>query len=188
MGTKLKVSQNCDLAIQKAKGVLSCTGQSSSRSREAILPLCSAPEGLCPVLGLPSTAEMEETEPAFSQWCPIPNRQQVQTKTQGNPFKPKLFCFGFLLLLFFYLWLTSINTGAGCLDGLPPSLEIFKTQMDTAPNTPCWLTGLDEVWTRWSSEVFASLSDFLLPSQGTYKHRKSPPISVDHQTQQSSVV
>lgn len=92
------------------------------------------------------------------------------------------------LLLFFYLWLTSINTGAGCLDGLPPSPEIFKTQMDTAPNTPCWLTGLDEVWTRWSSEVFASLSDFLLPSQGTYKHRKSPPISVDHQTQQSSVV
>lgn len=103
MGTKLKVSQNCDLAIQKAKGVLSCTGESSSRSREAILPLCSAPEGLCPVLGLPSTTEMEETEPAFSQWCAIPNRQQVQTKTQGNPFKPKLFCFGFFIIIFLFV-------------------------------------------------------------------------------------
>lgn len=103
MGTKLKVSQNCDLAIQKAKGVLSCTGESSSKSREAILPLCSAPEGLCPVLGLPSTAEMEETEPAFSQWCAIPNRQQVQTKTQGNPFKPKLFCFVFFIIIFLFV-------------------------------------------------------------------------------------
>lgn len=58
VGVKLKVSQQRDLAIREAKGVLGCTGQSSSRSKDLILPLCSAPETLCPVLDLLSTTVM----------------------------------------------------------------------------------------------------------------------------------
>lgn len=47
-----------------------------------------------------------------------------------------LSCSGFSLI-YCYLQLTSINTGAGCLDRFPPSTETFKTQLDMALSTLC---------------------------------------------------
>jgi len=41
--TRLNMSQECDLAVKAVNGILGCIRQSiASRSREVILPLCSA--------------------------------------------------------------------------------------------------------------------------------------------------
>ena len=54
MDEKLDMSQQCALATQKASCILGCiTSSVASRSREGILPLCSAespPGVLCPAL------------------------------------------------------------------------------------------------------------------------------------------
>lgn len=71
--TKLTMSQWCTLVANQAVGFPSCSGQNvSSRSREEILPLCSA-------VGTPLEC--------CAQLCASQNKTHIDVDTGGNPAK-----------------------------------------------------------------------------------------------------
>ncbi|KAK4816802.1 hypothetical protein QYF61_023489 [Mycteria americana] len=129
---KLNIGQQCGLVAKKTNSLLDCIRKSvASRSREVILPGCSAlarPVMWCPVLGSPeklrelgvcSLEERRLREILSIDVHGKDKRQWAQTETQGIPFKYRK--------NFFTIRVTRHQNRLPGEDREPQSLLIFKT-------------------------------------------------------------